>query len=238
MALGTPHLHLTTVGSTNDRARELAQDGAPHGTTVTADEQTAGRGRHGRTWAAPRGKALLLSVVLRDAPELLTLRAAVAVAIACGDKATIKWPNDILVADRTAFSTSSSSSTGKVAGILCEQRPGEDWAVAGIGVNVAVDVDLLEPELRVTAGTLGLPASEITAVRAQVLEELERALALADADLIAAWTERDCLLGRAIEWKGGSGTAAGIDAEGRLLVENGADQIQLDSGEVSLVRSA
>src|SRR5919198_5796844 len=73
--LGRPRLHLRVTTSTNDRARELAQAGAPHGTLVTAGEQSAGRGRHGRTWSAPAGSALLMSLVLRDVPELMPLAA-------------------------------------------------------------------------------------------------------------------------------------------------------------------
>jgi BirA family transcriptional regulator, biotin operon repressor / biotin---[acetyl-CoA-carboxylase] ligase len=104
--LGRPRLHLRSVGSTNQRARELAAAGAPHGTLVTAAQQTAGRGRQGRRWVAPPGRALLISLVLRRWPRLLPLAAGVAVADECGPDASIKWPNDVLVGG------------GKVAGIL------------------------------------------------------------------------------------------------------------------------
>ena len=144
VALGTPRLHLRSTDSTNARARELAGRGAPHGTLVTASAQSAGRGRQGRTWSAPPGSSLLMSVVLRDWPRLLPLAVAVAVADAAGETAQIKWPNDVHVEGR------------KVAGILVEARPQERWAVVGIGVNVAVDVADLPPELHETAGTLGL----------------------------------------------------------------------------------
>ena len=95
--LGAPRLHLRLTDSTNSRARELALGGAPHGTIVTATEQSAGRGRQGRTWSAPAGSSLLLSVVLRDPPQLLPLTAAVAVAEVVGGQALIKWPNDVVV---------------------------------------------------------------------------------------------------------------------------------------------
>jgi len=112
--LGHPRLHLRRTDSTNDRARALAAAGAPHGALVTAAEQTAGRGRQGRTWTAPPGRALLLSLVLRvDAPALVPLQAGVAVAEAVGDAARIKWPNDVHVDGR------------KVAGILVEGRTQE-----------------------------------------------------------------------------------------------------------------
>ena len=101
-ALGRPRLHLRRTDSTNERARELAGGGAPHGTLVTAAEQTAGRGRHGRRWSAPAGSSLLMSLVLRwpaarRSPELLPLAGAVAVCEVAGEAAQIKWPNDIVL---------------------------------------------------------------------------------------------------------------------------------------------
>ena len=222
-ALGTPHLHLRATSSTNDRARALAAAGAPHGTLVTAAEQSAGRGRQGRSWAAPAGSSLLMSLVLRDPPDLLPLAAGVAVAHVCGGGALIKWPNDVLLADR------------KVAGILAEGRPQEGWAVLGIGMNVALDVADLPPELHATAATLGLTAADIPAVRDRLLRELERTLALDDATLLAAYREVDGLRGRPITWAGGAGVAAGIDGSGRLVVDlDGGGQTALEAGEVHL----
>ena len=102
--LGQPRIHHRITDSTNDRARALAIAGAPHGTLVTASEQTAGRGRQGRSWSAPPGSALLASLVLRAGsppqsallPPLLPLIAAVAVCDVAGPEAMIKWPNDIV----------------------------------------------------------------------------------------------------------------------------------------------
>jgi BirA family biotin operon repressor/biotin-[acetyl-CoA-carboxylase] ligase len=82
--LGLPRLHLREIDSTNERARELAEGGAPHGTLVTASAQTAGRGRQGRRWEAPPGSALLCSLVLRRHDDLLSLRAGLAVADVAG----------------------------------------------------------------------------------------------------------------------------------------------------------
>lgn len=223
MSFGTPHLHLSTTTSTSDRARELAAAGAPHGTLVTAAEQSAGRGRQGRAWSAPAGDGLLMSVVVREPLDLLPLAAGVAVAVACGPQALIKWPNDVLLDGR------------KVAGILAEGRLQEGWAVVGIGVNVAVNVADLPPELHGRAGTLGLTRADVPAVLDRLLIELERALALPAADLLDAWRARDGLIGRQITWGGGSGTAAGIDGAGRLIVELPlGGRTELDSGEVHL----
>lgn len=224
MSLGTPHLHLRRTASTNDRARELALAGAPHGTLVTAEEQTAGRGRQGRRWSAPAGQALLMSVVLRGAPSpLLPLAAAVAVAEVCGPDARIKWPNDVLTGGR------------KVAGILVEGRPQEGWAVAGVGLNVAVEPAALPEELRETATGLGLTAADVAPTRERLLAALARSLALPRADLLDAWRARDVLLGSTIRWANGEGRAAGVDGEGRLLVAQEGGTVALDAGEVHLV---
>jgi BirA family biotin operon repressor/biotin-[acetyl-CoA-carboxylase] ligase len=223
--IGVPHLHLRETDSTNARARALAQSGAPHGLLVTASAQTAGRGRQGRVWSAPPGRSLLLSVLLRDPPELLPLVAAVAVARTVGPKAQIKWPNDIHLDGR------------KVAGILAEGRPQERWAVVGIGLNVALDVADLPPELHETAATMGRDPSEVPAVRDILLAELERALALEPSALLDAWRERDALDGREIAWNGGTGVARGIDGAGRLAVElPGGGHTALEAGEVHLGR--
>jgi BirA family transcriptional regulator, biotin operon repressor / biotin---[acetyl-CoA-carboxylase] ligase len=224
-ALGRPRLHLRLTTSTNDRARELARAGAPHGAVVTAREQSAGRGRQGRTWSAPAGSALLMSLVLRDAPALLPLAAGVAVAEVAGPAARVKWPNDVLLDGR------------KVAGILAEGRPQDGWAVLGIGLNVAVRIDDLPPELHETAGTLGLAPAELEPTLTRLLDALERALALDAAALLDAYRDRDALRGRDVEWAQGSGRAAGIDGEGRLVIElAGGERTALSAGEVHLVR--
>jgi BirA family biotin operon repressor/biotin-[acetyl-CoA-carboxylase] ligase len=222
VSLGSPRLHLRRIDSTNERARELAARGAPHGMLVTAGEQTAGRGRQGRTWTAPAGRALLCSLVLRDPARLLPLAAGVAVAEVAGTAARIKWPNDVLLDGR------------KVAGILVEGRPQEDWAVLGIGINVALRAEDLPAELRDHAGTLALGADAIEPTLLRLLEHLERWVS-ADADAVLdAVRARDALRDRHVLWSGGEGRAAGIDESGRLLVETPGGLEALDAGEVHL----
>jgi BirA family biotin operon repressor/biotin-[acetyl-CoA-carboxylase] ligase len=221
--LGSPRLHLRATGSTNDRAKALAAAGAPHGTLVTAGEQHAGRGRQGRTWTAPAGRALLLSLVLREWPAVLPLAAAVAVADVAGPQAAIKWPNDVLLPG------------GKVAGILVEGRPQEGWAVLGIGLNVAVRSADLPEELRGRAATLGLEPAALEPVLAALLRALGARLAQEPAPLLAAFRERDALRGRAVRWQRGAGVAAGVDEAGRLLVDlPDGTRAALDAGEVHL----
>jgi BirA family biotin operon repressor/biotin-[acetyl-CoA-carboxylase] ligase len=222
-ALGHPRVHYRRIGSTNARARELAAAGVPHGTLVTAAEQSAGRGRQGRTWSAAAGRALLCSVVVRDPPALLPLAAGVAVAEVVGSGAQIKWPNDVLADGR------------KVAGILVEGRPQERWAVVGIGLNVALRIEHFPPELRETAGTLGLEPDAIEPTLDALLVGLERWISVDAGALVAAVRARDALLGRQVRWAGGRGVGAGIDAGGRLVVETSTGTVALDAGEVHLL---
>jgi BirA family transcriptional regulator, biotin operon repressor / biotin---[acetyl-CoA-carboxylase] ligase len=241
-SLGRPRLHLRGTTSTNDRARELALAGAPHGTLVTAEEQTAGRGRQGRTWTAPAGSALLMSLVLRGAPEPLSLLAGVAVCDAVGRGARVKWPNDVVVEDGSG----QRPALRKLAGILVESRPQEGWAVLGIGMNVAVRLGDMPDELRGTAATLGLEPAAIDSVLASLLAALGRRLATPAHRTLEEWRALDVLSGRAVSWRGGpndgsgqedeqSGRAEGIDETGRLVVAQGnGRRVTLDGGEVHL----
>lgn len=221
--LGRPHAHYRLIDSTNARARELATRGAPHGTLVTADEQSAGRGRQGRTWTAPPGRALLASIVIRDPPRLLPLAAGVAVAEAVERDAQIKWPNDVLVGGR------------KVAGILVEGRPQEAWAVVGIGLNVALRPGDFPPELRDRAGTLGRSPDAIEPALQKLLLRMDHWLEAPSASLLDAVRARDALLGQPIRWSAGRGVGAGIDDDGHLVVDAEAGRVALDAGEVHLV---
>ena len=225
--LGLPRVHLRTTTSTNDRARELALAGAPQGTLVTAAAQTAGRGRGGRSWSAPAGSSLLASLVLRAPPRLLPLIAPLAVADVAGADARIKWPNDVVLVD--------GEHLRKLAGILIEGRPQEGWAVLGIGLNVALQLDELPAELRASAATLGRPRSEIEALLSRLLAALSSRLAEPAAQTLAAWRARDALRGRRVAWAAGSGRAESIDGDGRLVVaRDDGGRATLDAGEVHL----
>jgi BirA family biotin operon repressor/biotin-[acetyl-CoA-carboxylase] ligase len=230
--LGRPRIHLRSTDSTNDRARELALAGAPHGTLVTAGEQTAGRGRQGRRWSAPAGSALLMSLLLREPPALLPLIAALAVCDTAGEDARIKWPNDVVFVREE---DGEPGTLGKVAGILAEGRPQEGWAVLGIGLNVAVRVEQLPAELHGTAATLGRDLREVEPTLQELLVALGRRLAEPAERTLDAWRARDALRGRTIAWSAGEGRAEGVDGAGRLVVElAGGGRTALDAGEVHL----
>lgn len=223
--LGHPRLHLRRTDSTNERARELALTGAPHGTLVTAAEQTAGRGRQGRSWVAPPGSALLCSLVLRDPPPLLSLIAGVAVCDTVEHDTRLKWPNDIVM----------GPGLRKLAGVLVEGRPQEDWAVLGIGINVAVQTKDLPVQLRGRAASLGLPPSAVEPTLERLIEALARRLAGSTDDVLCAWRERDALHGQEVSWTHGHGRAEGIDSEGHLLVRLGSGvTTALSAGEIHL----
>ncbi len=221
-ALGRPRLHLRLTDSTNALARDLASRGAPHGTTVTAREQSAGRGRQGRKWLAPPGRAVLCSVVIRDPPRLLPLAAGVATAEVVGSAAKLKWPNDVLVDGR------------KVAGILVEGRPQEHWAVLGIGLNVALRAEDFPPELRDTAGTMGLALDAVEPTLERLLDSLGQWIDSDPGLVLEGVRARDALHGFPVRWGGGEGEAAGVDDDGRLIVVTDDGSITLEAGEVHL----
>jgi len=225
--IGVPRVHHRQTDSTNERAKLLAAGGAPDGTLVTADEQTAGRGRHGREWTAAPGSAVLMSLILRNLDErheLLPLAAAVAVCDAIPAEAEIKWPNDVWIDRR------------KVAGILVEGRPQEGWAVLGLGVNVTTHE--FPPKLAETATSLRIAGIETS--RNTVLHDLVRSLTdwlgAPRDEVLAAWRDRDALKGEQVRWSAGEGIAEGIDDSGALLVQTDNGPVTLEAGEVHLLR--
>ena len=233
-AFGSPRHHYAHTDSTNARARALAALGAPSGTVVTAAEQSAGRGRRGRAWSAPAGRALLYTAILRSLAErhaLLPLAVPLAVADAIEALAPVecelKWPNDVWIERR------------KAAGILLESRPPE-WALIGIGLNVSIDQDEFPSELRWPATSVGHGATVEGAVEA-LNDRLARWVGAEREEVLAAFRRRDGLVGRSLRWEGaaddapeGAGTAAGIDDDGNLLVETADGRVSLGSGEVQL----
>ena len=230
MSFGAPHRHWRRTDSTNERARALAGAGAPSGTVVTADSQEAGRGRHGRRWSAPAGAALLYSAILAplDARHgLLPLSVPLAVCDAIESLAPVecrvKWPNDVWLGER------------KVAGVLIEARPPE-WAVIGVGVNLAVADDEFPADLRWPATSVGHGVTPAQA-RLALDEALGQWVTAPDDRVLEGFAARDALAGQEVSWTGsgeGAGVARGVDERGNLLVEAGGETLALGAGEVSL----
>jgi BirA family biotin operon repressor/biotin-[acetyl-CoA-carboxylase] ligase len=232
---GRRHLWYPAVSSTSDVAAGLAGRGVEEGLVVLADAQTAGRGRHGRTWVSPPGAGLYVSVVLRPptpVSPVLTLGAGVAVAegidAATGLRVELKWPNDLHVAGR------------KLGGLLAEATSG--CVVLGMGINVrrvalprelAPSASSIEEELGRPVDRGALPAACLAAL-ARRYQDLRDGREHA---IMAAWRARGgAALGRRVEWDAGASSRAGlveqIDDDGALLVRAGADLVRIVSGEV------
>lgn len=235
MVIGVRRIHYPEVTSTNAVAWNLLRQGAAEGTVVTADFQTHGKGRRGRSWLAPPRAALLLSVILQPPSETsriyrLTLAAAVAAARAVnavtGLPARLKWPNDIWLEGR------------KVGGILTETEArgrSISWAVVGIGLNVNQELQDFPAELAWQATSLRLAGGQ-PVERAELLEsllgEFDKLYAAIcrneDAALLAAWHELDLTRGQPVWVRGAqtwSGTALHVDARGILWVRSGDGRI-------------
>jgi BirA family biotin operon repressor/biotin-[acetyl-CoA-carboxylase] ligase len=225
------------VASTLDVVHEIAEQGAPAGTVVLADEQAEGRGRHGRRWQSQRGSGILLAYLARPrvAAEsgLVALRAGLAVVQSLGElgvEAGLKWPNDVVVRDR------------KLGGILCEARWAQGrprWVAVGIGLNVHGRVP---PEVSTSA--VALDDVRAGTARLDVLQRLvPRLHAMPDAAQLDA-VEQDAF--RHCDWLRGrwlsspvEGRASGVGPDGALLVEteDGLERI-VGSASGSWLRSS
>ena len=228
---------LADTDSTNQYALDRAREGAADGLVVVADHQRAGRGRLGRTWSAPPGASLLVSVLLRpelppDDRHLVVMAAAVAmaeaVAATTGVEAELKWPNDLLVGAR------------KLAGILAEASG--DAVVVGIGVNL--DWPEIPEELAEIATACNLEGGR-PATREQLLDAFLPRYAAALDDLVGtrrAYRDRLATVGRRVRVERPDtplvGTAVGIDHSGRLLVEVDGTTHAVAAGDVVHLRNA
>ncbi|MEW5948707.1 MAG: biotin--[acetyl-CoA-carboxylase] ligase [Thermodesulfobacteriota bacterium] len=235
--------YLSTTGSTNDVARDLAEKGAPEGTIVIAEAQTKGRGRLGRTWHSPTGAGLYFSIVLRprldpsDLPKI-TLLAGTAVAESIeetiGLHPVIKWPNDLLLAGK------------KLAGILTELYGdiASPYVILGIGINVYTRREEFLPELQETSTSLAMVGGQDISradLMQAILMHLGRWYELfkkgAFQPILDAWRKRCVIIGARVRISSGEkeleGTIVDVDLSGALLLRDQAGQIRrILSGEV------
>jgi BirA family biotin operon repressor/biotin-[acetyl-CoA-carboxylase] ligase len=241
--LGNPVYFYHTIGSTNDVAAEFARKGSPHGTLVVADEQTAGRGRAGRTWYTPPDCAIALSLVLRPKtahpPVLARLSALGAMAVAhaiekVGAEAAIKWPNDVLLAGK------------KVGGVLAEcSWSGSDleYAVLGVGVNMHEESIPGERDIDFPATCLedvvGMHVGRTEFLFA-VLEGISEWYPKMEAQaFIEAWDRRLAYRGREVVVQAGQseivGKLAGISKDGRLnLITKTGETFEVTFGDMKI----
>lgn len=227
------------IDSTNTRAKELARNGAPHGTAVLADQQTAGHGRFQRAFFSPAGSGVYLSCVLRtDAAHaqrvtpMLAVAAARAIETCAGVEARIKWVNDVYVGGK------------KVCGILCESgadKSGEFYIVAGVGINAGYAE--FPAELRDIAGSVSDAAGREIAREDVLIRLLNEISALTpqleEGAFMAEYAARSCVTGRdVIVLRGDERFAARAEridpVTGALIVRTERGETALSSGEVSL----
>lgn len=244
--LGRQLMYYPTVGSTNDEAQRLAKAGAPEGTLVIADHQTAGRGRLDRRWWSPPGSNLLLSLLFRPAfvaphqAQRLTMVCSLAVCDAVtqvtGLTAAVKWPNDVLV------------NGHKVCGLLAElgiSGSRLDYVVVGIGVNVNADFEGEDvPELMASATSLkaelGREVSRL-AVLATLLHRVETRYERLRTGALPhdEWQSQLVPVGQQVQvtmpGRVLTGRASGVDADGALLVQRADGKMErVLAGDVTL----
>lgn len=232
-----------TIDSTNNRAKELAFQGAPHGTVLIADQQTGGRGRLGRSFQSPSGVGIYLSVILRPqchAQELMHLTCAAGVAMceaveqAAAFRPRIKWTNDLVFEGR------------KLGGILTELKIGSEglveYAVIGIGINCLQKPEDFPAELQEIAGSLAMfspCAVDRAQVAAQMVNALYKISRMCKQDIMTLY-RKDCMtVGTDVSLVRGSevrhGHAEEIDDDGGLLVRFPDGHLEtVSSGEVSV----
>lgn len=238
-------LYFDTIDSTNTKAQELAEKGYPSGTLVVADKQESGKGRRGRSWVSPSGTGIFMTLMIKpdinpNNASMLTLVAALAVAKAItsvtGEKALIKWPNDIVINGK------------KVCGILTEMNEQFDYInhiVVGIGINVhnesfPEEISQMASSLMIEAGGKRFHRAQIIAETMSYFEQYYDTF-LKTQDLSALVREYDELLVnrnksvRVLDPKEPfDGKAMGITPKGELIVDTWESRKLVSSGEVSV----
>jgi len=244
-SLGLPVHHFQEIDSTNLEARRRAETGAPHGTCLVAEHQSAGRGRLDRRWQAPKGSALLFSIILRPDLSLrrvFALNNLVSLAVCRalekhgGLAPAIKWPNDVYLEGK------------KLAGVLTEftsRAEAVEYAVVGVGLNVNQEpawlAGLDQPAMSLLAATGH--AWERATLLAQILEETtalhDQFVAGGGDDLAQEYARRSLILGLDVTVRQGQavrrGKAVGFAPEGALLLEENGQVSPIHHGDVSLL---
>lgn len=244
--IGKNIMYFSTIDSTNNKSKELALDGSPNGTVVISEEQTLGRGRLGRNWVSPKYKGIWMSIILKpdtdpmNVPKVTQVGAAAVIKTLneLGIKATIKWPNDIVMNNK------------KICGILTEMS-GElnkvNYVIMGIGINVNIDIEDFPEELKDIATSISheegryLKRKDLVSSLLNNFEilydefEKEESINLS----VNICRENSALIGKEVKiinrGKESIGKAVDLNDEGQLLVQYSDGKIdKIISGEVSI----
>ncbi|HEV8247721.1 MAG TPA: biotin--[acetyl-CoA-carboxylase] ligase [Polyangiaceae bacterium] len=246
LRLGQPIVSVRSTASTNDLALDAARSGGAHGATFVADEQTHGRGRHGRSWLSAPGESLLVSILLRPRLPLshavalplavgLGVRKVVATLVGSNLATELKWPNDVLVSGK------------KISGVLVEsQIRGAELEAAVVGIGLNMGCLSFPPELSEQATSLALLGAEglqREAVLVELLSALDDYLRRIEDQGVAALSaeleRHDALRGCQLSVDGLVGRASGIDSTGRLLlIDEQGEAHALAAGHVVILERA
>jgi BirA family transcriptional regulator, biotin operon repressor / biotin---[acetyl-CoA-carboxylase] ligase len=241
--LGSSHIHFDSIDSTNTYAKQLAREDGRHGTLITADYQTSGRGRLSRTWNAASGSNVLASLILHPSRSLedwggLPLLAGCAVVRTLNGiadiSAEVKWPNDVMVGGK------------KICGILVESGSlgNRSWAVVGIGINI--NQTAFEGEFRLPPTSLARQTGrrfDIADVIARLCAELDVLYTLweeqGNAPIIAQWMQLTTMIGKQIDIiehdRSKRAVAVGLADDGSLLIrEQNGEVGAVIAGDVSI----
>lgn len=242
-----PIHYFTTIDSTNKRAKELALEGAIHGTLVAANEQTSGKGRYGRQFESPSDTGIYMSIILKpeelhfNEPTLITAYAAVAVSkvleLLTGKQIGIKWVNDLFYENK------------KVCGILTEAvtdfESGQiEWIVLGIGINLSTSKMTFSKEIREKAGSI-FNSEDENVSRNFLLAKIYEAILQPNEDLspemmMTEYKKRSIVLNKEVIIQQGSKNyevlIKDIDKTGQLVIENKEGEIKkFNSGEIRII---
>lgn len=240
-------VYFDSIGSTNTHAKQLAAQGAPHGTVLVAGSQTAGRGRLGRIFQSPPGMGMYLSVILRpNCPpaSLMHLTCAAAVAACHAVEAVsgicpdIKWTNDLVYNKRKLGGILTELSVDTRSGLV-------DYAIIGIGINCCQSLGAFPPEIEKIATSLQIttgkriPPAQVSAAVIEALAQMDRTLLAEKQQLMTFYREHCITVGKQIQLLRGEtvqhGLALDVDDNGGLLVAFGNGKTEtVTSGEVSV----
>lgn len=226
-----------SVDSTNTQAKKLALDKASHGTIILAEEQTAGRGRYGKSFFSPRGAGLYMSVILKPEigasdTQMITVAAAVAVCRAIerltDKKPQIKWVNDIFLNGKKICGILSEAVTDFESGVI-------ESLVVGIGVDCAMNEALVPLELRGIIGSLNVNGLSRNTLAAEIAGELlELFTKLGAKEIIDEYRARSLMFGKEISFSRGSER---VNAKVKGISDNGGLVVMLESGEETTLNS-
>lgn len=239
--------YFDTIDSTNKKAKELANEGATHGTLVIANEQTAGKGRYGRNFESPKDSGIYMSIILKPSklayqvPTIITSYAAVVVKKVVedltGKQLGIKWVNDLFLENKKVCGILTEAITDFESGMM-------EWIVLGIGLNVSTESDVFSEEVSQKARAIfeeesvQINRNELVASIMSTFLTLHKELN--EADMMQCYKENSIVIGKKVLIQQGKKeffvTVRDIDIQGQLIIETESGEVKsFNSGEIRVI---